>query len=452
MVTIVGLVLIAVGTGGIKPCVSAFGGDQFQLPEQAIELAKFFSLFYFAINAGSMISTTLTPVLRADVQCFGDEDCYSLAFGVPAVLMLVSMVIFVAGRSLYKVQPPSGNMIFGVSQCITNAYKGWRQNRKEKPMEHFLDYATPVVGQQMVYETKCLAKILLLYVPFPVFWALSDQQGSRWTFQATHMDGSVLGYQVKPDQMQVINPLLILAFIPLFDYAIYPLLARIGIRRPLQKLSIGLLLAALGFYVSAGVELKLEQLQPEAEPSAPDMVHLRLYNGMPCRYDFISDHDAVADSIDSLSMWSNLELRVPRAKEFAFQAKSSKKQCPTIEGRLHLQPGKSVSYFLSKAGLQEFPDGLSTVQRLNRPPLLRTLVNTPLDEGPVLLRAPVSGSGSVQLDIKNLSALHEVSLGYGELDINGKRAASFDAKNGGLYSLLVQGNARDGYVSERTWN
>ncbi|XP_023179623.2 peptide transporter family 1 isoform X2 [Drosophila hydei] len=445
MVTIVGLVLIAVGTGGIKPCVSAFGGDQFQLPEQAIELAKFFSLFYFAINAGSMISTTLTPVLRADVQCFGDEDCYSLAFGVPAVLMLVSMVIFVAGRSLYKVQPPSGNMIFGVSQCITNAYKGWRQNRKEKPMEHFLDYATPVVGQQMVYETKCLAKILLLYVPFPVFWALSDQQGSRWTFQATHMDGSVLGYQVKPDQMQVINPLLILAFIPLFDYAIYPLLARIGIRRPLQKLSIGLLLAALGFYVSAGVELKLEQLQPEAEPSAPDMVHLRLYNGMPCRYDFISDHDAVADSIDSLSMWSNLELRVPRAKEFAFQAKSSKKQCPTIEGRLHLQPGKSVSYFLSKAGLQEFPDGLSTVQRFNRPPLLRTLVNTPPDEGPILLRAPVSGSGSVQLDIKNLSALHEVSLGYGELDINGKRAASFDAKNGGLYSLLVQGNARDGY-------
>ncbi|XP_030568854.1 peptide transporter family 1 [Drosophila novamexicana] len=447
LVTIVGLLLIAVGTGGIKPCVSAFGGDQFQLPAQAVDLAKFFSLFYFAINAGSMISTTVTPILRADVYCFGEEDCYSLAFGVPAILMIVSMLIFVAGKRRYKLHPPSGNMIFGVSQCITNAYKGWRHNRRDKPMMHFLDYATPVVGQQMVYETKCLTKILLLYVPFPIFWALSDQQGSRWTFQATHMDGSILGYQIKPDQMQVVNPLLILAFIPLFDYLIYPLLARVGIKRPLQKLSIGLLLAAFGFFLSAAVELRLEQLEPAATPSAPDMAHLRLYNGMPCRYDFTSDlvKDSDSDSIESLGMWSNLGLHVPQPKEYTFLARPQTKQCPSIEGSIRLEPGKSVSYFLANAKLQEFPDGLSSAQRINRPPLLRTLVNTPAGEGPVLLRAPVSGVPGIRLDIGNLTALHEISLGYGELDINGKRAASFEAKNGGLYSLLVQGNARDGY-------
>ncbi|XP_064556404.1 peptide transporter family 1 isoform X2 [Drosophila montana] len=454
VVTIVGLLLIAVGTGGIKPCVSAFGGDQFQLPAQAVDLAKFFSLFYFAINAGSMISTTVTPILRADVYCFGEEDCYSLAFGVPAVLMIVSMVIFVAGKRRYKLHPPSGNMIFGVSQCITNAYKGWRHNRMDKPMVHFLDYATPVVGQQMVYETKCLTKILLLYVPFPIFWALSDQQGSRWTFQATHMDGSILGYQIKPDQMQVVNPLLILAFIPLFDYLIYPLLARVGIKRPLQKLSIGLLLAAFGFFLSAAVELRLEQLEPAATPSAPDMAHLRLYNGMPCRYDFTSDLVSEskselelesAHSIEPLGMWSNLGLHVPQPKEYAFVARSPTKQCPSIEGSIRLEPGKSVSYFLANAALREFPDGLTSAQRINRPPLLRALVNTPADEGPILLRAPVSGVPGVRLDIGNLTALHQISLGYGELDINGKRAASFEAKNGGLYSLLVQGNARDGY-------
>lgn len=51
--------LISIGTGGIKPCVAAFGGDQFKIPEQATMLATFFSLFYMSINAGSLISTTV---------------------------------------------------------------------------------------------------------------------------------------------------------------------------------------------------------------------------------------------------------------------------------------------------------------------------------------------------------------------------------------------------------
>ena len=62
--TFFGLALIALGTGGIKPCVSAFGGDQFQLPEQERQLQSFFTVFYFSINAGSFISTIVTPILR----------------------------------------------------------------------------------------------------------------------------------------------------------------------------------------------------------------------------------------------------------------------------------------------------------------------------------------------------------------------------------------------------
>lgn len=89
--TVIGLILISIGTGGIKPCVSAFGGDQFKIPEQAKMLATFFSLFYMSINAGSLISTTITPILREDVHCFGEEDCFSLAFGVPGILMITSI-------------------------------------------------------------------------------------------------------------------------------------------------------------------------------------------------------------------------------------------------------------------------------------------------------------------------------------------------------------------------
>lgn len=89
--SILALVLIAVGTGGIKPCVSAFGGDQFKLPQQETQLALFFSLFYFSINAGSLISTFLTPILRNDVHCFDEDSCFPLAFAVPGVLMIVSL-------------------------------------------------------------------------------------------------------------------------------------------------------------------------------------------------------------------------------------------------------------------------------------------------------------------------------------------------------------------------
>jgi len=106
--TILGLCLIALGSGGIKPCVAAFGGEQFKMPEQAKQIATFFSLFYFSINAGSLLSTSITPILREDVQCFGMDDCFPLAFGVPAILMVVAVLFFVAGKFLYIILPNQG--------------------------------------------------------------------------------------------------------------------------------------------------------------------------------------------------------------------------------------------------------------------------------------------------------------------------------------------------------
>jgi len=87
------LILIAFGTGGIKPCVVALGADQFQLPQQKAEMSTFFGLFYASINFGSMISTILTPIFSKQ-PCLGEDECYSLAFGVPAALMLIALSEF----------------------------------------------------------------------------------------------------------------------------------------------------------------------------------------------------------------------------------------------------------------------------------------------------------------------------------------------------------------------
>lgn len=92
----VGLCLIAMGTGGIKPCVAAFGGDQFRMPQQEVLLKQFFSIFYFTVNFGGLVGMILTPILRNAVTCFGDNACYSLGFGFPAALMIISLCKFLS--------------------------------------------------------------------------------------------------------------------------------------------------------------------------------------------------------------------------------------------------------------------------------------------------------------------------------------------------------------------
>lgn len=115
-----GLLLIAIGTGGIKPCVSAFGADQFERGQEK-QRQRFFSFFYMAINTGGLLSTFFTPILRDDVSCLGENDCFPLAFGIPAILMLISVCVFIIGRFTtgYTIIPPQrSNIIFTVFRVI----------------------------------------------------------------------------------------------------------------------------------------------------------------------------------------------------------------------------------------------------------------------------------------------------------------------------------------------
>ncbi|XP_043360872.1 solute carrier family 15 member 2 isoform X2 [Dermochelys coriacea] len=260
VLSMLGLALIALGTGGIKPCVAAFGGDQFE-EEHAYERNKFFSVFYLAINAGSLISTFVTPVLRGDVKCFGG-DCYALAFGVPAALMVIALVVFIAGSGMYKKTPPRGNVLLEVCQCIAFAIRNRLKNRSKQipKREHWLDWASEKYSKQLINEIKMVTRVLFLFIPLPMFWALFDQQGSRWTLQATKMNADFGGVVFQPDQMQVLNPLLILIFIPIFDFGFYPLINMCRINfTPIKKMATGMILAGLAFAAAAIVDIKVNE-------------------------------------------------------------------------------------------------------------------------------------------------------------------------------------------------
>src|SRR6185295_16565626 len=96
----IGLGLIALGAGGIKPCVSANVGDQFGASNQHL-LTRVFSWFYFSVNLGSAFSSILIPELL-------DRVGPRIAFGVPGIAMFIATVVFWLGRRRFVHVPPAG--------------------------------------------------------------------------------------------------------------------------------------------------------------------------------------------------------------------------------------------------------------------------------------------------------------------------------------------------------
>ncbi|XP_054729960.1 peptide transporter family 1 isoform X2 [Anastrepha obliqua] len=443
--TMLGLGLIALGSGGIKPCVSAFGGDQFKLPEQVKQMTTFFSLFYFSINAGSLISTTITPILRENVYCFGEKECYSLAFGVPAILMVVSIIIFVLGRPLYISKPPAGNMVVLVSKTIGNAISTKWREKKTNPREHWLDYADKKYDRQLIEDIKVLMRVLVLYLPLPVFWALFDQQGSRWTIQATRMDGDMGSWDIKPDQMQMINPFLILAFIPLYELLFYPLLSLIGIRRPLQKLTLGGIFAGIAFVVSGVVELELEKTYPVV-PSAGN-AQLRVYNGELCDYSITTNLTNFNFDVTSLDMYMNstdVDSSGHLYVTFTFNEKSGV-NCAQFPSKTFMFNSSTAHYLFLNSRNSDNPLiwGEDTVSKPSRGyPMARTLANVQSSRTIEWKNKKGSIEHTEPADTRNIT---ELTSGTYQILVDNVEVASVNLRVGGIYTVLINEDASGNY-------
>ena len=252
---LIGLGLISFGSGGIKPCVSANVGDQFGESNKHL-LTKVFGWFYFSINAGSFISTILCPFLLADPR-FGPR----WAFGIPGVAMVIATIFFWAGRKKFVHIPAAGlgflrelfvdglgliglPFVF-LQRAVAMAWNVVR-GRSAK-----LDLLSGKTFSQYfkTYGFGALGRLAIVYVFVAVFWSLWDQSsGGSWTLQAQHMDLHWCGMNLIASQVQTANPILILLFIPLVNYLIYPLMGRFFEPTPLRKIGIGLFLTA-GSYV-----------------------------------------------------------------------------------------------------------------------------------------------------------------------------------------------------------
>uniref|UniRef100_A0A673JMD2 Solute carrier family 15 member 2-like n=1 Tax=Sinocyclocheilus rhinocerous TaxID=307959 RepID=A0A673JMD2_9TELE len=246
VLSMLGLVLIAFGTGGIKPCVAAFGGDQFD-EEHTEERRKFFSIFYMSINAGSVLSTIVTPILRGDVKCFGG-DCYALAFGVPAALMVIALVVFIAGSGLYKKSPPEGNVLVCVCKCIGFAIRNrWKNSKKSPKRSHWLEWAEEKYPKRLIQEIQMVFRVLVLYIPLPMFWALFDQQVKGYIQLISFVFSNHSNYGRSISLKGPVHP----------QMKILSIQFSLFIFSPLRKMAAGMILAALAFCAATVVEINV---------------------------------------------------------------------------------------------------------------------------------------------------------------------------------------------------
>lgn len=243
-----GLILIAIGAGGIKSCVSANLGDQFTTHNKHL-VSKVYGWFYFSINAGSVLSTILIPLIY-------DRYGAKWAFGIPGILMALATIIFFLGRKTYVNVPPSGvnknNFVFISIYALFN----FRAKQKNQSL---LDVAKRKFDHQKVEDVKTVYNVLAVFAFIPIFWALWDQNLSEWVLQATKMDRHILGINLLPEQIQTVNPFFLLVFIPIFNYWLYPFLDKHGIKTtPLRRIGAGLVLLALSFVVIALLQSRID--------------------------------------------------------------------------------------------------------------------------------------------------------------------------------------------------
>ncbi len=226
----VGLGLVALGAGGIKPCVSAHVGDQFTESNSEL-LAKVFNYFYFAINFGSLFATLATPYTR---RMWGAH----VAFAIPGVLMAVATFVFWLGRKHYIHVPPSGARADTPGRVLLQLMRKGADATREK------------FGDGKLVEARAVASVAVLLIPIIMFWALFFQTGSSWVLLTARMN---LHGWLEPDALQAANPALVMAAIPLFVFVVYPQVEkRFGIElNALKKMGTGLFVTSLSFVAVA---------------------------------------------------------------------------------------------------------------------------------------------------------------------------------------------------------
>ncbi|QCE00864.1 solute carrier family 15 [Vigna unguiculata] len=280
----VALYLIALGTGGIKPCVSSFGADQFDDADEAEKEHKssFFNWFYLSINVGALVAASLLVWVQTNVS-------WGWGFGIPAVAMGIAVVSFFSGTKLYRNQKPGGSPLTRLCQVIVASIRKYHvrvpddkselyeiQEDSEsviqgsRKLEHsnglrFFDKAA-VVGNSdsvkdpvnpwrlcsvtQVEELKAIVRLLPVWATGIIFSTVYSQMGSYFILQGGAMDnhvGNNKKIQIAPATLSVFDTISVIFWVPVYDRIIVPIARKFTGHRngltQLQRMGTGLFIS-----------------------------------------------------------------------------------------------------------------------------------------------------------------------------------------------------------------
>ncbi|KAM3346527.1 hypothetical protein ACQJBY_020847 [Aegilops geniculata] len=292
----VGLYLVALGTGGIKPCVSSFGADQFDENDDGERRSKssFFNWFYLSINIGALVASSVMVYVQ---EHYG----WGWGFGIPAVVMAVAVSSFFVGTPLYRHQRPGGSPLTRIAQVLVAAtYKlsvpvdgsvlyettdkesGIKGSRKLEHTEQFrfldkaavetpADTTTPspwrLCTVTQVEELKSVVRLLPIWASGIVFAAVYGQMSTMFVFQGNTLDKRMgAHFSIPSASLSVFDTLSVIAWVPVYDRLLVPAVRSFtGHPRgftQLQRMGVGLVVSIFSM-VAAGV-LELVRLRTVA--------------------------------------------------------------------------------------------------------------------------------------------------------------------------------------------
>ncbi|CAN4099951.1 unnamed protein product [Withania somnifera] len=290
------LYLVAIGQGGHKPCVQAFGADQFdaQDPEESKAKSSFFNWWYFGMCGGLLLTLWILNYIQ-------DNLSWGLGFGIPCIVMGLALIVFLLGSFTYRFRQNSDekNPFLRIGNVFINAARNWQTTASAISVEQevlgilphegseqfkFLNKALLAPGGSKengkicsiseVEEAKAILRLIPIWATCLVYAIVFSQSSTLFTKQGATMDRSLgSNFEVPAASLQSFISLSIVVFIPIYDRILVPV-ARAITRKPagitmLQRIGTGIFLSILSMVIAAIIEKK--RLQTALEHGLVDM-------------------------------------------------------------------------------------------------------------------------------------------------------------------------------------
>ncbi|XP_072966012.1 protein NRT1/ PTR FAMILY 5.10-like isoform X2 [Typha angustifolia] len=243
------LYLVAFAQGGHKPCVQAFGADQFDQndPKERAARSSFFNWWYFGMCGGNVLTI---PVLNYIQDNLG----WGFGFGVPCIAMLLALILFLLGTKTYRFYLLDHEDPFTrLGKSFVTLVRRSRETQGSKEeYEDDVDHAE---------EAKGILKLFPIWATCLVYGVAFAQSVTFFTKQASTLDRNIVsGLQVPSAALQSFITLSVVAFVPIYDRLIVPVARKFSLISSgitmLQRIGTGMFVSIVSMVIAALVEMK----------------------------------------------------------------------------------------------------------------------------------------------------------------------------------------------------